>query len=681
MASITRKKKGKYLKKESSSDLTQVFLETLDSQVVFENDIVLNGVTYHKQGVTGTDTAFDKYGKSVADILAIIGSSGGKYRLVAGATANIVKLQTSTDGGSVWTDVSTITVDNVANATAATNVNLSAGTSTGTAGATVTATNNKFEITAGAGDKAIVQITSVPSATNAENATNATNATNVDLTGSTTMRSTPGLVIDGVIKVEPIEGSMIIPPIDVFTIKAGNGEDASIRIESVNKAYRDLSGNIIEETYATKAEVSGRTGAYVTDSAALTGSKFAGLLINKTAEQKQVTVSATISDSLPLINSGSASVQNLKVGDTIYITDANYCDWFIASYNETSQGNVTILFTSVEADSPVLDNFVSTNSTLPENEIIVGNGNKSVKSSGVTVSSTALTNASTGIDTHILTEKATQATIKNNIAALDVDNITGMGAGKTIATLTETDGKIAATFQDISITKSQVSDFPDIPTGFTISVTDGLLKGTGGVNSVEYAPYTTAGAGHLYTGTANPTNTNRLNYDGYFYATALYSGGREVLTSHATITGSAPINVLQNAQTGAASITHDVSGVTAGTYSAVTVDTYGHVTAGAQMIKYVDNERADVSDVAIGGTVVVLGDTVQFKFNIAEYTGLTAEPNMTWGQWLESDYHLVGVIASGSNVMFQGKYIAYNGVKVTTSDLIVEVRTYEMISE
>lgn len=47
------------------------------------------------------------------------------------------------------------------------------------------------------------------------------------------------------------------------------------------------------------------------------------------------------------------------------------------------------------------------------------------------------------------------------IKALDVSDITGFGAGKTLATLTETDGKIAATFQDISITESQISDFGD----------------------------------------------------------------------------------------------------------------------------------------------------------------------------------------------------------------------------
>lgn len=44
------------------------------------------------------------------------------------------------------------------------------------------------------------------------------------------------------------------------------------------------------------------------------------------------------------------------------------------------------------------------------------------------------------------------------INALDVNDITGFGAGQTLATLTETDGKIAATFQAIAITESQITD-------------------------------------------------------------------------------------------------------------------------------------------------------------------------------------------------------------------------------
>lgn len=57
---------------------------------------------------------------------------------------------------------------------------------------------------------------------------------------------------------------------------------------------------------------------------------------------------------------------------------------------------------------------------------------------------------------------ATVSTVTNAIGALDVPStgtgaITGFGAGKTLATLTETDGKISATFQDISIANTQVT--------------------------------------------------------------------------------------------------------------------------------------------------------------------------------------------------------------------------------
>lgn len=52
--------------------------------------------------------------------------------------------------------------------------------------------------------------------------------------------------------------------------------------------------------------------------------------------------------------------------------------------------------------------------------------------------------------------------ISTAIGGLDVTT-SGAGAGKTLSALSETDGKISATFQNISITKSQVSDFPAIP--------------------------------------------------------------------------------------------------------------------------------------------------------------------------------------------------------------------------
>ena len=63
-----------------------------------------------------------------------------------------------------------------------------------------------------------------------------------------------------------------------------------------------------------------------------------------------------------------------------------------------------------------------------------------------------------------------------DIEALDVSNITGFGNTKTLATLTETDGKIAATFQDIAFPVTSVA-------GKTGAVT--LAKGDVGLGNVD----------------------------------------------------------------------------------------------------------------------------------------------------------------------------------------------------
>ena len=79
------------------------------------------------------------------------------------------------------------------------------------------------------------------------------------------------------------------------------------------------------------------------------------------------------------------------------------------------------------------------------------------------------------------TNLATVGTVKTAIEGLDVSNITGFGKGKTLATLTETDGKVAATFQDIEITHTQVSDWSS-NIGVQ-SVTTGTANGTIGVST------------------------------------------------------------------------------------------------------------------------------------------------------------------------------------------------------
>lgn len=87
--------------------------------------------------------------------------------------------------------------------------------------------------------------------------------------------------------------------------------------------------------------------------------------------------------------------------------------------------------------------------------------NLSINASGV-LSATDTTYTFDGTYNASTNKAATVATVTNAIEALDVPAsgtgaITGFGAGKTLATLTETDGKISATFQDISIANTQVT--------------------------------------------------------------------------------------------------------------------------------------------------------------------------------------------------------------------------------
>ena len=79
---------------------------------------------------------------------------------------------------------------------------------------------------------------------------------------------------------------------------------------------------------------------------------------------------------------------------------------------------------------------------------------------------------------------------------------------------------------------------------------DNILDGSNSGTAITYAPYssstatstwvgTDSNAGKLYLGTVNPSKTTRLNYNGYLYATKLYSGGSEALTlaGAQTVTG------------------------------------------------------------------------------------------------------------------------------------------------
>ena len=67
----------------------------------------------------------------------------------------------------------------------------------------------------------------------------------------------------------------------------------------------------------------------------------------------------------------------------------------------------------------------------------------------------------------------------------------------------------------------------------TATAADNLLDGSNSGTQITYAPYTSQQSKLSFdSSNTEPTRSDRLNLNGYLHATKLYSGGKEVLTSH-----------------------------------------------------------------------------------------------------------------------------------------------------
>lgn len=108
--------------------------------------------------------------------------------------------------------------------------------------------------------------------------------------------------------------------------------------------------------------------------------------------------------------------------------------------------------------------------------------------------------------------------VKSAIDALD-GTVTGTaGAGKTLTAFSQTNGVVSATFGNISITKSQVSDFPTIPTVNNATLT--IQK-----NGTTVKTFTANASSNVTANITVPTTTSALTNDSGF------------LTEHQDISG------------------------------------------------------------------------------------------------------------------------------------------------
>ena len=106
--------------------------------------------------------------------------------------------------------------------------------------------------------------------------------------------------------------------------------------------------------------------------------------------------------------------------------------------------------------------------------------------------------------------------VKSAIDALDGTVSGSAGSGKTLTAFSQTDGKVSATFGSISITKSQVSDFPTIP---STAADVGAVPTTRTVNGKALSTDITLSASDvsaLPSSTSIPTKVSDLTNDSGF---------------------------------------------------------------------------------------------------------------------------------------------------------------------
>ena len=143
---------------------------------------------------------------------------------------------------------------------------------------------------------------------------------------------------------------------------------------------------------------------------------------------------------------------------------------------------------------------------------------------------------------------------------------------------------------------SYIFTMPANPNTNTASAVDNILDGSNSGTAITYAPYASQQAKLSFdTSTTNPTRTDRLNLNGYLYATKLYSGGKEVLTAHQSLSN------YKTKQTAVSSATAETSTATTFVYS-VTQNDNGEITVKTRPLPTYNNYTLPkATDGALGG--------------------------------------------------------------------------------
>lgn len=226
--------------------------------------------------------------------------------------------------------------------------------------------------------------------------------------------------------------------------------------------------------------------------------------------------------------------------------------------------------------------------------------------------------------------KANISDITNAINDLDVTGASNIGAGKTIKAWSETDGKVSITTQNISITKSQISDFPTIPTvndgkltinqngnligeftandsdNVTVNLTDTTYTASGVVSIDANNNITSTAEVNQNTFAKVKVGTTTITADAKQDTLELYAGDNVTLTPDATN---------DKVTISATDTTYTASGV-------VSIDANNNITSTAEV-----NQNA-FSNVKVGSTTIA-ADSKTDTLELVQGTRITLTPDAT----------------------------------------------------
>lgn len=230
--------------------------------------------------------------------------------------------------------------------------------------------------------------------------------------------------------------------------------------------------------------------------------------------------------------------------------------------------------------------------------------------------------------------------------ATDIKALIASLAGKAEASHLHTAAEISA----------QPAD-PDLTAIAALTGTSGLLKKTAADTwSLDTATYLTGITSSQVTTALGFTPYNATNPAGYITSSGSITGSAATLTTGRTIAMTGDVTYTSGSFNGSANVTGTAtlanSGVTAGTYTKVTVDAKGRVTVGASLAS------ADVT--------TALGFTPYSSANPSGYTSNTGTVTSVSGDGTVSGLTLTGTV-TGSGSLTLGGTLALTSGQVTTA--------------